>query len=96
MFRHLKTYQILICKVNKNACKHTNKTPWPEPASELYRPSDHCLSAVLVPPLVDKGSTRMLSSLITLLQLGYLEVTVQERLRSGWSGPFVKIEGCCD
>jgi hypothetical protein len=29
-------------------------------------------------------------------QLGYLEVTVQEKLRSGWPGPFVKVEGCCD
>jgi hypothetical protein len=30
------------------------------------------------------------------LQSGYLEVTVQEKLRSGWAGPFVKVEGCCD
>jgi hypothetical protein len=30
------------------------------------------------------------------VQLGYLEVTVQEKLRSGWPGPFVKVEGCCD
>jgi hypothetical protein len=27
---------------------------------------------------------------------GYLEVTVQEKLCSGWPGPFVKVEGCCD
>jgi hypothetical protein len=33
-----------------------NKTPWPEPASELYRPSDRRLSAKLVPTLVDRGS----------------------------------------
>jgi hypothetical protein len=31
-----------------------------------------------------------------IVQLGYLEVTVQEKLRSGWPGPFVKVEGCCD
>jgi hypothetical protein len=31
-----------------------------------------------------------------LVQLGYLEVTVQEKLRSCWPGPFVKFEGCCD
>jgi hypothetical protein len=31
-----------------------------------------------------------------LVQLGYLDVTVQEKLRSGWPGPFVKVEGCCD
>jgi hypothetical protein len=30
------------------------------------------------------------------VQLGYLEVAVQEKLRSGWPGPFVKVEGCCD
>jgi hypothetical protein len=30
------------------------------------------------------------------VQLGYLEVTVQQNLRSGWPGPFVKVEGCCD
>jgi hypothetical protein len=31
-----------------------------------------------------------------LVQLGYLDVTVQEKVRSGWPGPFVKVEGCCD
>jgi hypothetical protein len=30
------------------------------------------------------------------VQLGYLDVTVQENLRSGWPGPFEKVEGCCD
>jgi hypothetical protein len=30
------------------------------------------------------------------VQLGYLDVTVQEKLRSGWPRPFVKVEGCCD
>jgi hypothetical protein len=30
------------------------------------------------------------------LQLWYLEVTVQVKLRSGWPGPFVKVEGCCE
>jgi hypothetical protein len=32
----------------------------------------------------------------SIVQLGYLEVTVQEKLRSGWAGPFMKVEGCCD
>jgi hypothetical protein len=27
--------------------------------------------------------------------LKYLDVTVQEKLRSGWAGPFVKVEECC-
>jgi hypothetical protein len=30
--------------------------PWPESASELYRPSDRCLSAKLVPTFVGTGS----------------------------------------
>jgi hypothetical protein len=32
-----------------------NKTPWPESASELYRPSDSGLPAKLVPTFVDRG-----------------------------------------
>jgi hypothetical protein len=32
----------------------------------------------------------------TDVQFRYLEVTVQKKLRSGWPGPFVKNEGCCD
>jgi hypothetical protein len=31
------------------------KTPWPESASELYRPSYHLLSAKLVPTFADRG-----------------------------------------
>jgi hypothetical protein len=31
-----------------------------------------------------------------LVQLGYLDVIVQEKLRSGWPGPFVKVEVCSD
>jgi hypothetical protein len=31
------------------------KTPWPESASELYRPSDRCLSVKLVPTFADRG-----------------------------------------
>jgi hypothetical protein len=31
------------------------KTPWSESASELYRPSDRCLLAKLMPTFVDRG-----------------------------------------
>jgi hypothetical protein len=31
------------------------RTPWPESASELYRPSNRRLSAKLVPPFADRG-----------------------------------------
>jgi hypothetical protein len=33
----------------------TVETPWPESASELYRPRDHRLSAKLVPTFADRG-----------------------------------------
>jgi hypothetical protein len=42
-----------VTKVNKN-----KQTPWPEPASELYRPRDCRLSAKLVPTLADRGVSR--------------------------------------
>jgi hypothetical protein len=32
-----------------------NETPWPESASELYRPNDRRLSAKLVPTFTDRG-----------------------------------------
>jgi hypothetical protein len=35
-------------------------------------------------------------SICDKLQLEYLDLTVQEKLRSGWPGPFVKVEGCCN
>jgi hypothetical protein len=34
------------------------KTTWPESVSELHRPSDHCLSAKLVPTFADRGVSR--------------------------------------
>jgi hypothetical protein len=35
--------------------RYIRKTPWPESASELYRQSDHRLSAKLVPTFADRG-----------------------------------------
>jgi hypothetical protein len=34
---------------------YTDQTPWPESASELYRPNDRRLSAKLVPIFADRG-----------------------------------------
>jgi hypothetical protein len=34
---------------------YKQQTPWSESASELYRPSDHSLSAKLVPTFADRG-----------------------------------------
>jgi hypothetical protein len=42
-----------------NTCTKTiNQTPWPESASELYRPSDRRLSAIIVPTFTDRGVSR--------------------------------------
>jgi hypothetical protein len=38
--------------------KQTEQTPWPQSASELYRPSDRRLSAKLVPTCADRGVSR--------------------------------------
>jgi hypothetical protein len=38
--------------------KNNNQTPWPESASELYRPSDRRLSAKLIPTFADRGVQR--------------------------------------
>jgi hypothetical protein len=43
-----------------NASSHSaqcnkKKTPWPESASELYRPSDRCLSAKWLPTFEERG-----------------------------------------
>jgi hypothetical protein len=35
--------------------KKKKKNPWPESASELYRPSDRCLSAKWLPTFADTG-----------------------------------------
>jgi hypothetical protein len=40
----------------------------------------------------DRNNTSQLPA----VQLGYLEVTVQEKLHSDRPGPFMKVEGCCD
>jgi hypothetical protein len=40
---------------NNNNETELNLTPWPETASELYRPSDRRLSAKLVPTFEDRG-----------------------------------------
>jgi hypothetical protein len=45
---------------------------------------------------VQSPKRRVLQIEIRTVQLGYLDVAVQEKLRSAWPGPFVKVEGCCD
>jgi hypothetical protein len=39
---------------NVSLCLPPNTTPWPESASDLYRPSDRRLSAKLVPTFADR------------------------------------------
>jgi CBS-domain-containing membrane protein len=50
------SFQGLHAALNVRLLKHkTDKTPWPESASELYQPSDRRLSAKLVPTFADRG-----------------------------------------
>jgi hypothetical protein len=46
---------LLVWKGDMIYKKKKKQTPWPESASELCRPSDHLLSAKLVPTLADRG-----------------------------------------
>jgi hypothetical protein len=49
------TYQIQKASCTRATFKQTKQTPWPESASELYRPRDRRLSAKLVPTFVNRG-----------------------------------------
>jgi CBS-domain-containing membrane protein len=40
---------------NRSSTIIINSTPWPESASELYRPSDRRLAMKLVPDFADRG-----------------------------------------
>jgi hypothetical protein len=42
-------------KYSSKLCRCVNFTQWPEPESELYRPSGHRLWSKLVPTFVDRG-----------------------------------------
>jgi hypothetical protein len=61
---HQQFYYIVVVKMNgvPQRCvatsvskQKTKPIPWPESASELYRPSGSRLSAKLVPTFVDRG-----------------------------------------
>jgi hypothetical protein len=49
--QHVPGSHTLLSEIHK-------QSPWPESASELYRPSDRSLSAKLVPTLTDRGVSR--------------------------------------
>jgi hypothetical protein len=38
--------------------KTKKQTPWPQSKNKLYRLSDRCLSAILVPTFADRGVSR--------------------------------------
>jgi hypothetical protein len=63
--RHYATESRIIFKITKIQTQNVteeiayhviNKTPWPESARELHRPSDRRLSVKLVPTTLDRGS----------------------------------------
>jgi hypothetical protein len=49
------SYQWFNISLKLTIYEKLNSTPWPESASELYRPSDRRLSAKLVPTFADIG-----------------------------------------
>jgi hypothetical protein len=53
----LRVINHLNCKAKKET-----KTPWPESASELYRPNDRRLLEKLVPTFADRGVLRSQSN----------------------------------
>jgi hypothetical protein len=59
----------------------TTTTPWPESASELYRPSDSRLSTKLVPTFADRGVPRHVVSVTDPYGriLGFLDLTIGVR-----------------
>jgi hypothetical protein len=74
---------------------HTKEPPWPKSASELYRPSDSCLSMKLAPTSADRGvsrtqrgesSTAVISGFLDWSR--YFSLQVAPQLHSwGWLGP---------
>jgi hypothetical protein len=50
------TVNLFTCKtLPRSSDRWKKKTPWSESASELYRPSDHRLSAKWLPTFADRG-----------------------------------------
>jgi hypothetical protein len=52
--QHYLCHYLLMSEFSSQSI-HTKQTPWPESASELYRPSDRRLSAKLVQTFADRG-----------------------------------------
>jgi hypothetical protein len=77
--------------------KNKKQTPWPQSASDLYRPIDHRLSAKLVPTFSDRGLLRIQrgGSRTTLISVFldlncYIFFQVAPHLYSwGWVDPFI-------
>jgi hypothetical protein len=53
-----RTVRDIFNNTSNDQWKKKKKTPWPEAAIELYRPSDCRLSAKLVPTSADRGVSR--------------------------------------
>jgi hypothetical protein len=51
---NVSSFEICFC-LSGQTLQDNSKTPWPESASELYRPRDRRLSAKLLPPFADRG-----------------------------------------
>jgi hypothetical protein len=49
------TFNVLSGVIAQMTKQKLKQTPWPESTSKVYRPSDHRLSAKLVPTFADRG-----------------------------------------
>jgi hypothetical protein len=67
------------------------KTPWPESASELYRPSDRRLLAKLVPSFADRGCHVVNVTDPYGRILGFLDWHTHIQTRKIWSVPIYNL-----
>jgi hypothetical protein len=68
---------------NTRSSLKSRQTPWPQFASELYRPSNRRLSAKLMPTLrITKIKPRGLLHLITLIHPNYCHYAVSSKFQS--------------
>jgi hypothetical protein len=82
--------QALIASADYNDKTH------PVGAQIFRRPRMEVVSNTQYFSSTQNSETALTGFRLALIQPVYLEVTVQQKLRSGWAGPFVKVEGCYD
>jgi hypothetical protein len=94
LLNNLQILMYFVWFVTKCQRNTINPAPWPESASELYRPSDHRMSTKLVPIFSDRGCHAVIVTdpygriLVSLVRSRYLFLQVAPQLYSrGWVDP---------